>query len=330
MTAPGAGGPPACGGERSDQGNVTGAFNLRNVPLLSRVGADRADQLRTDVDAALAGWSDALLLKVDRRNQVLISGGQVVLGKALKHSAKPDEHAVFLGRLKDGRHVWAVRGALDGPEDPHAESEVLDLRRAGAVFDDLSAQLVATATALLNWHDSARFSSVDGSPTKSHKAGWSRINPVNGHEEFPRTDPAVICLIHDGHDRAVLARQTVWPERLFSLIAGFVEAGESFEGCVAREVAEEIGLTVTDVTYLGSQPWPFPRSLMVGFHAIGDPEQEFFFSDGEIAEAAWFTRAEVRAALADGDWSSDSPSRLLLPGSISIAREIIESWAFVD
>ncbi len=147
------------------------------------------------------------------------------------------------GRMPDGRHVWAVRGALEGPEDPHAESEVLDLRRAGAIFDDVSAQLVATATALLNWHDSARFSAIDGSPTKAHKAGWSRVNPVNGHEEFPRTDPAVICLIHDGHDRAVLARQTVWPERLFSLIAGFVEAGESFEGCVVREVAEEIGLT---------------------------------------------------------------------------------------
>ncbi|MET0475062.1 MAG: NAD(+) diphosphatase [Mycobacterium sp.] len=307
---------------------MTGAFELRNVPLLSRVGIDRADDLRADVDATVAGWGDALLLKVDRRNQVLISDGRVVLGKAAKHSTAPDEHAVFLGRMADGRHVWAVRGALEGPEDPHAESEVLDLRRAGAIFDDVSSQLVATATALLNWHDSARFSSVDGSPTKMHKGGWSRINPVNGHEEFPRTDPAVICLIHDGHDRAVLARQTVWPERLFSLIAGFVEAGESFEGCVVREVAEEIGLSVRDVTYLGSQPWPFPRSLMVGFHAIGDPEQEFFFSDGEIAEAAWFTRAEVIAALSDGDWSSDSTSRLLLPGSISIAREIIESWAF--
>ena len=101
----------------------------------------------------------------------------------------------------------------------------------------------------------------------------------------------MICLVHDGHDRAVLARQTVWPERLFSLLAGFVEAGESFESCVAREIAEEVGLTVTDIRYLGSQPWPFPRSLMVGFHAIGDPEQEFSFNDGEIAEAEWFTRA---------------------------------------
>lgn len=303
------------------------SFTLRNVPLLSRVGADRADTLRTDIDAAIAGWPDALVLRVDRRNQVLIAGGSVVLGKATALGDAPPEQAVFLGRLDDGRHVWAIRGALEAPEDPTVESEVLDLRRAGAIFDDASAQLVSTATALLNWHDNARYSPVDGSPTKSIKAGWSRLNPGNGHEEFPRIDPAVICLVHDGHDRAVLARQGVWPERLFSILAGFVEAGESFEACVVREIAEEVGLDVTDVQYLGSQPWPFPRSLMVGFHALGDPEQPFAFNDGEIAEAQWFTRAEVREALANGDWSSQSPSRLLLPGSISIAREIIESWA---
>jgi NAD+ diphosphatase len=305
-------------------------FTLRNVPLLSRIGADRADVLRTDVDAAIAGWPDALLLRVDRRNQVLISDGRVVLTAAAKHADHPDEHAVFLGRMPDGRHVWGVRAALEAPEDPTAETEVLDLRRAGTVFDDVSAQLVSTATALLNWHDHARFSPVDGSPTKAIKSGWGRINPGNGQEEFPRIDPAIICLVHDGHDRAVLARQTVWPERLFSLLAGFVEAGESFEACVVREINEEVGLSVTDVRYLGSQPWPFPRSLMVGFHAIGDPEQEFSFNDGEIAEAGWFTRAEVRDALENGDWSSDSASRLLLPGSISIAREIIESWAALD
>jgi NAD+ diphosphatase len=306
------------------------SFELRNVPLLSRVGADRADALRTDIDAAMAGWPDALVLQVDSRSQVLISGGRVVLSKAAKLGSRPPEHAVFLGRMPDGRHVWAVRGALEAPEETESETEVLDLRRAGHIFDDVSAQLVATATALLNWHDSARFSAVDGSPTKSAKAGWSRVNPVNGHEEFPRIDPAVICLVHDGHERAVLARQTVWPERFFSLLAGFVEAGESFESCVTREIAEEIGQTVRDVKYLGSQPWPFPRSLMVGFHAVGDPEQEFSFHDGEIAEAGWFTRAEIRDALEHGDWSSDSPSRLLLPGSISIAREIIESWAALD
>ena len=106
--------------------------------------------------------------------------------------------------------------------------------------------------------------------------------------------------MHDGADRVVLARQTVWPERMFSLLAGFVEAGESFETCVVREIGEEIGLAVRDVRYLGSQPWPFPRSLMVGFHAVADPDQEFSFNDGEIAEAHWFTRDEVRAALTVG------------------------------
>lgn len=299
------------------------SFRLRNVPLLSRVGADRSDNLRTDIDATVAEWADAALMRVDSRNQVMVSGGRVVLGKAAALGDRPPVDAVFLGRIADGRHVWAVRATLECPDGV----EVVDLRRGGASFDEVSAQLVASAVALLNWHDRARFSPVDGSVTVPARGGWARRNPLGGDEEFPRIDPAIICLVHDGGDRCVLARQTVWPERLFSLIAGFVEAGESFETCVVREVAEEIGLDVRDVEYLGSQPWPFPRSLMVGFHAIGDPDQEFAFSDGEIAQAEWFTRAEVREALEHGDWSSDSQSRLLLPGSISIAREIIESWA---
>ncbi|UXA19376.1 NAD(+) diphosphatase [Mycobacterium sp. SMC-4] len=306
-------------------------FRLRQVPLLSRVGADRADTLRTDIDAAVAGWADALLLRVDRRSQVLISAGAAVLNRAASIGDSPPEHAVFLGRLNDGRHVWAVRAELEPPADLDTPVEVLDLRRTGDIFDDVSAQLVATATALLNWHDAARFSPVDGAPTTPIKAGWGRVDPRTGREEFPRIDPAVICLVHDGHDRAVLARQTVWPKRLFSILAGFVEAGESFESCVVREIAEEIGLTVTDVEYLGSQPWPFPRSLMVGFHAVGDPEQQFAFNDGEIAEAAWFSRTEIREALHRGDWGSAADdAKLLLPGSISIAREIIESWAAGD
>jgi NAD+ diphosphatase len=305
-------------------------FQLRSVPLLSRIGADRADQLRTDIDAATAGWADAALLRVDARSQVLIANGRVVLGEAVALGSKPPPHAVFLGRIEGGRHVWAIRGVLEAPTDTGAQAEVVNLRSLGKIFDDTSSQLVSAATALLNWHDHARFSSVDGSPTKPARGGWARVNPVTGQEEFPRIDPAVICLVHDGGDRAVLARQTTWPERMFSLLAGFVEAGESFEVCVAREIREEIGLTVHDVRYLGSQPWPFPRSLMVGFHALADPDQEFSFNDGEIAEAAWFTRDEVRAALDAGDWASASGSKLLLPGSISIARVIIESWVELD
>ena len=304
-------------------------FQLRNVPLLSRVGADRSDQLRTDIDAAIAGWADAAVLRVDSRGQVLIADGRVVFNGTDGLGDTPPTDAVFLGRVEGGRHVWAIRGPLEPPGDG-ADTSVLDLRRAGTAFDDVSAQLVSSATALLNWHDNARFSAVDGAPTKPIKGGWSRVNSVSGHEEFPRIDPAVICLVHDGGDRVVLARQTVWPERMFSLLAGFVEAGESFETCVAREINEEVGLNVSDVRYLGSQPWPFPRSLMVGFHAIADPEQEFAFNDGEIVEAHWFTRDEVLAALEIGDWGSAeaSQSKLLLPGSISIAREIIESWAY--
>lgn len=303
-----------------------GDFRLRQVPLLSRVGADRSDQLRTDIDGAVAGWADAAILRVDDRGQVMIADQQVVLHDTTGLGSAPPEDAVFLGRIAGGRHVWAIRAPLL-PATDGADSDVLDLRRTGTVFDDVSAQLVSTATALLNWHDSAKFSALDGTATESVKAGWARVNPLTGEEEFPRIDPAVICLVHDGADRVVLARQRVWPERMFSLLAGFVEAGESFETCVVREIAEEIGLSVGDVRYLGSQPWPFPRSLMVGFHAVADPGQPFSFNDGEIAEARWYTRDEVRAALAAGDWTSAAKSELLLPGSISIAREIIESWA---
>ena len=200
-------------------------FQLKSVPLLSRIGADRTDQVRTDVEAATAGWAEAALLRLDSRNQVLVANGRVVLGRAKTLASEPPPDAVFLGSIEEGRHVWAVRGLLEQPEDPDVEANVADLRRAGQLFDDISAQLVSSAAALLNWHDTARFSAVDGSPTKPVRAGWARVNPVTGREEFPRIDPAVICLIHDGGDRAVLARQTVWPDRMFSLLAGFVEAG---------------------------------------------------------------------------------------------------------
>lgn len=221
------------------------SFRLRNIPVLSRVGADRADDLRTDIDAAITGWSDAQLLRVDHRNQVLLAEGRVVLTAVVEYADSPPADAVFLGRLADGgqaegtpgggRHVWVVRAALEPPPGDSGETTtVVDPRRTSHPFDDVSAQLVASALALLNWHDSACFSPIDGTPTRPIRAGWARRNPLTGHEEFPRIDPAVICLVHDGADRAVLARQTVWPPRLFSLIAGFVEAGEAFETRVVR------------------------------------------------------------------------------------------------
>lgn len=258
---------------------------------------------------------------MNKRGQVRIADGAVVLEAATTLAEEPAADAVFLG-VESETHLWAVH-------DNDLEGELTDLRAFGATFtlSDRDTGLLSTAIALLNWHRSARYSATDGTPTTATNGGWSRTSEA-GHEEFPRTDPAVIVLIHDGGDRVLLARQHTWPQGLFSLLAGFVEAGESLERCVEREMLEEVGVHVREITYLGSQPWPFPRSLMLGFAAVADPDDALTFHDGEIAEAYWFTRAEVREALAAGAWGSgDAQARLLLPGSISIARTIVESWA---
>ncbi|MGW4091806.1 NAD(+) diphosphatase [Nocardia sp. NPDC004750] len=299
------------------------AFQLNSVPLLSRSVLDRAEHIRGDAQALKEGWAEARLLRINRRGQVRFDESALILDPAVEFSAEPSPDAVFLG-VEEGVHLWAVR-------DPELEGALTDLRAlAGGVVDDRTAALLSTAIALLNWHDKAGFHGADGTVTMSAKAGWSRVTE-SGYEEFPRIDPAVICLIHDGGERVLLARQASWPKSLFSLLAGFVEAGESLERCVEREMREEVGLDVREITYLGSQPWPFPRSLMLGFAAVADPTQPLTFTDGEIAEANWFTRAQVREALAVGDWSNrDGGARLLLPGSISIARTIIESWAAID
>ncbi|CAM2789821.1 NAD(+) diphosphatase [Skermania piniformis] len=304
-------------------------FVLADTPLLSRATLDRAEQLRGDVAALHTGWPTAAVLRIAKGGRFRVDGSALVLDPATDLAAEPPEEAVFLG-VDRGRHVWAV---FDKQLDGSAATELGDLRMLGGRLDDTSAGMITTAVALLGWHNRARFSSVDGTATRPTGAGWSRMS-ASGHEEFPRTDPAVICLVHDGGDRVLLARQQGWPATMFSILAGFVEAGESLETCVEREIREEVGLAVTDVRYLGSQPWPFPRSLMLGFAAHGNPDAALTFADGEIAEAHWFSRAEVRAALQAGDWTNGGDGvetaagvRLLLPGSISIARGIVTAWA---
>ncbi|MFF0816470.1 NAD(+) diphosphatase [Rhodococcus sp. NPDC003318] len=292
---------------------------MTSVPLLSRSALDRAEELRSDTDALRAGWADAQVLKVNHRGQVRIDDTDLVLEPATTLGDEPVAGAVFLGR-REGRHLWAVRV-------PAMIGQLGDLRMVGHRLDDSSAGILTTAVAVLNWHDSAGFSAVDGAPTTPTVSGWSRHSVSTGHEEFPRTDPAIICLVHDGADRVLLARNGNWPERRYSVLAGFVEAGESLEACVAREIAEEVGVEVRDIRYLGSQPWPFPRSVMIGFSAVADPDAPLTFADGEIAEAHWFARDEVREALALGDWTSPADARLLVPGSVSIARGMLEAWA---
>ncbi|MBJ8348789.1 NAD(+) diphosphatase [Antrihabitans sp. YC2-6] len=297
-------------------------FELTDTPLLSRSTLDRAEHLRSDSAALKQGWSDARLLRITRGGQARVDGSRLVLDAAADAGGEPVEGAVFLG-VDNGRHIWALyTKELDG--------NLADLRMVGAQLSDTDAGMLTTAVGLLNWHKNSTFSAVDGSRTKSANGGWSRFSEATGHEEFPRSDPAVICLVHDGGDRALLARQHAWPANMFSILAGFVETGESLETCVVREIREEVGLDVRSVRYLGSQPWPFPRSVMIGFSAVADPDQPLQFTDGEIAEAHWFTRADVREALAAGDWTSAAGVRLLLPGSISIARGIVSAWAAHD
>jgi NAD+ diphosphatase len=153
------------------------------------------------------------------------------------------------------------------------------------------------------------------------RGGSVRRCPVDASEHFPRTDPAVIMLVTDGSDRCVLGRQAVWPPGRYSTLAGFVEPGESAEQAVVREVAEETGVQVRDVRYVSSQPWPFPSSLMLGFTAVCDADAEPRPADGELEDARWFTRDELRAA---GTWGSRTGTQL--PGSVSIAHFLLARW----
>jgi NAD+ diphosphatase len=316
-------------------------FSLNAPPVLSRSAVMRDEPIRTDRERQLAGWPKARLVVLDEGGRTPVDWGDVrrprdgwdmidgsgarLLTRPTTGEVPPDD-AVLLGE-HDGVAYWAIRGQVDlvAGEDP---TDWADLRTVGAALDALGAGLLTGAVAVLNWHAAARFCTRDGSPMHPRNAGWHRVCEAEGHEEYPRTDPAVICLVHDGGDRVLLARQPVWPEGRFSVLAGFVEAGESLEACVLREIHEEVGATVTDVQYLGSQAWPFPRSLMIGFHAVADPEVPLLPADGEIAEAMWVTREELRAALAEGDWSGgEGAKRLRLPGKVSIARSMLESWA---
>jgi NAD+ diphosphatase len=195
--------------------------------------------------------------------------------------------------------------------------EFRDLREFAALLPEREAALLGQARALAYWHRRHRFCGRCGGPTRSAEAGHLRVctDAACGEQHFPRTDPAIIVLVTSG-DRCLLGRQPVWPEGRYSVVAGFVEPGESLEQTVAREVEEETGVIVGRVCYHSSQPWPFPASLMLGFTA--EAQEDAIRLGDELEDARWFSRDELRAALESG--------AVRLPGPISIAWRLIEHW----
>jgi NAD+ diphosphatase len=228
--------------------------------------------------------------------------------------------AVFLGIAGDVAHFALELSHLEDPAPAAAMAAAgfTDLRSVGAVIPRDDGALLAYARGLIHWHSRHRFCGVCGHGTVSEQAGHQRrcSNPDCGAVHFPRTDPAVIMLIHDG-DRIILGRQSQWPPGMNSVLAGFVEPGESLEEAVAREVMEEVGIAIADVRYQSSQPWPFPSSIMLGFTARA-LNTEIRLSPDEIESARWYSREELRR--------SPENEAFRLPRRDSIARRLVDDW----
>ncbi len=282
---------------------------------------DRSGERRKDsdwlADAAKSNdcrfvpiWGDKCLVGGDPLHAVLLERRQV-------ENVIDDDHLIFLGLFRD--HPAFAFAISDEVRAPFAElGEFQDLRFLGTVLSPDEANLAAHARALVLWHASQLFCGVCGSSARSGAGGNTRIcvNADCGREVFPRVDPAIIVLVSDG-ERCLLGRQENWPEGLYSTIAGFTEPGESLEDSVRREVFEETNVRVSDVRYHSSQPWPFPSSLMLGFVADAVPS-DIRLNDGELEDARWFTRKELRSGFPK------------LPFRISIARRLVDYWIDLD
>ncbi|MEV6985987.1 NAD(+) diphosphatase [Sphaerisporangium sp. NPDC051017] len=306
--------------------------------LLARGGVDRSANHRNDEAWLKSAWDDPatrVLLVHDgntliRRHDgtaelVFLSPREAPAGERYLLGVDPEGIAYF-AVAADGPLPLPVAHALPpGTEVAEAVQDTPDwadvasegLHRAGAALGDRDAGLLVNAVALEAWHTTHERCPRCGSVTNVSSGGHMRVCPKDGSQHFPRVDPAVIMLVHDGDDRCLLARGPQWPEGRFSVLAGFVEPGESLEQAVAREVLEEVGVTVATPRYLGSQPWPFPRSLMLGFFAEAT-STELVLDPEEIAEAMWLTRAELGVAVENGE--------VRLPPGVSIARRLIETW----
>jgi NAD+ diphosphatase len=290
-------------------------------------GVDRASHLRKD-----SAWLGERLTHVSSRF-VLVWRGQNLI--ANYESAEPTavflppdaidatgKDAVLLGIGGEYTYFALDLSAMEAPlEAVRAAplSAFIDLRRVGPLLLRQEGSLLAFARGMSYWHQRYRFCGVCGSPTRSEAAGHVRrcTNKACDATHFPRTDPAVIMLVHQGSERCLLGRQAAWPQGMHSTLAGFVEPGESLEEAVAREVYEETRIELASVTYHSSQPWPFPASLMLGFHAEAKTT-EITVDKTELEAAQWYERAWLLAHQDNEDFR--------LPRRDSIARRLLEDW----
>lgn len=285
-----------------------------DVPLFSFAAPrhDRDAARRNDADGLEQAWSEPT-----SRVLVVAAGTVATDGAGLRWlppAQAPPGECVYLGHA-DGASYFAVlvEHVLDELVPRSVRAVAADL----GAGDGLDAGLLVHAVGLANWHAAHRFCSRCGAVTRVTEAGHTRTCPACGATHFPRTDPAVIMLVTDEQDRALLGRQASWPPGRFSTLAGFVEPGEPLEAAVRREIAEEVGIDVDEVTYAGNQPWPFPSSLMLGFFARA-LSTDVRVDEVEIADARWYSRDELTAAAAIGE--------VVLSGHVSISRWLIETW----
>lgn len=248
--------------------------------------------------------------------------GAAVTEQELRFVAGPDfashedDRLVFLGSADNRDYLVAITKSSYYPEV--AEGQWMTLREAFTVLDALETELFVEAQAIANWIRSEQFCPQCGASVVSSAAGWNQVcTSQAAHQLFPRTDPAIIASIIDEQDRILLGANARFRTHMYSVLAGFVEAGESLESAVRREIFEEAGVKVGDVAYRGSQPWPLPRSLMLGF--TGQAESTQLVPDGaEISDLRWFSREELADELTTG--------KIHIPRGVSIAYALIESW----
>jgi len=292
---------------------------MQRIPAFCGQPLDRADHLRTDRErlAALRSEGGALLLVLQDLAPELDGEGRLTW-TPLDAASDTDVELVFLG-LRDGRPAYAQVPPAGNGAPAYAQRAIWDT--IGRLAPDELA-LYGGARSLVDWHARHRFCARCGSATHIEKSGWQRTCPACAAQHFPRVDPVAIMLVeHEGSGDLLLGRQPRFPPRSFSALAGFVEPGESIEEAVAREVFEEAGARVRDVSYIASQPWPFPSQLMLGCHCFAD-RRDLVIDRTEIEDARWFTRAEVGEALAHGQ---DSAS-FVPPTPRAIAYYMLEWW----